>query len=303
MLSYYEPISSKDCIITIDKIRIQFSARNCLMSTPSVDSLLPFLIFKDEDSRQFMYKYHYQASYDYGKMDVFLQNNSKESSKSMIQVNPNKCFSDKMCLQDIKTILSYSTSYCIKSIDIAIDFPLLPELISIQKDQRALKTYSRSKTDKTEYLGKNRNKPGSVKKYDKAKESKLSAPLTRIEITADNPAGSDFRKKLSHYLPKTYIRQSTVGYIDLNSVKLNDTERVLATLLIDCPNKIMHFHSLGMKMQKKIEPFILSNEREYIYDIDLISQIAYNMISILTFDYSILKDGVFYVKPNRKFYA
>ena len=58
-----------------------------------------------------------------------------------------------------------------------------------------------------------------------------------------------------------------------------------------------------MKMQKKIEPFILSNEREYIYDIDLISQIAYNMISILTFDYSILKDGVFYVKPNHKFYA
>ena len=303
MLSYYEPISSKDCIITIDKIRIQFSARNCLMSTPSVDSLLPFLIFKDEDSRQFMYKYHYQASYDYGKMDVFLQNNSKENSKSMIQVNPNKCFSDEMCLQDIKTILSYSTSYCIKSIDIAIDFPLLPELISIQKDQRALKTYSRSKTDKTEYLGKNRNKPGSVKKYDKEKESNLSSPLTRIEITADNPASSDFRKNLSRYLPKTYIRQSTVGYIDLNSVKLKDSERVLAMLLMDHTDKIKYYHMLGKKMQKKIEPLILSDEVEYAYDINLISQVAYKMISILTFDYSILKDGVFYVKPNRKFYA
>ena len=136
------------------------------------------------------------------------------------------------------------------SIDIAIDFPLLPELISFQKDQRALKTYSRSKTDKTEYLGKNRNKPGSVKKYDKAKESKLSAPL-----------------------------------------------------LMDHSDKIKYYHMLGKKMQKKIEPLILSDEVEYAYDINLISQVAYKMISILTFDYSNLEDGIFYVKPNRKFYA
>ncbi len=170
-------------------------------------------------------------------------------------------------------------------------------------ERRVLKTFSRSKTDKTEYLGKGRNKPGCVKKYDKAKESKLSSPLTRIEITADNPTSSDFRKNLSRYLPKTYIRQSTVGYTDLSSVDLNKSERVLATLLMDHSDKIKYYHMLGTKMQKKIEPLILSNEKEYIYDIDLISWVAYKMISILTFDYSILKDGVFYVKPNRKFYA
>lgn len=301
MLSYYEPISSKDCIITIDKIRIQFSARNCLMNSPSVDSLLPFLIFKDEDSRQFMYKYHYESSYENGKMDVFLLNNSKESSKSMIQVNPNKCFYDVNCLEDIKSILSCSSSYSIKSIDIAIDFPVLTELISILKDQRALKTYSRSKVDRTEYLGKNRNKPGCVKKYDKAKESQLSSPLTRIEITAGNPASTDFIRKLSRYLPKTYIRQSTVKSIDLNSVDLKDSERVLAMLLMDHTDKIKYYHMLGKKMQKKIEPLILSDEVEYAYDINLISQVAYKMISILDFDFAELNDGVFYVKPGCKF--
>ena len=80
-----------------------------------------------------------------------------------------------------------------------------------------------------------------------------------------------------------------------------DSERVLAMLLMDHTDKIKYYHMLGKKMQKKIEPLILSDEVEYAYDINLISQVAYKMISILDFDFAELNDGVFYVKSGCKF--
>lgn len=179
--------------------------------------------------------------------------------------------------------------------DVAIDIPKSPDLISFLKDQRSSLQYSRGKNDQTEYLGKKRNKPGHVKKYDKAKESDLDHPLTRIEVTVGNPADCKFRNDLIRYLPETYVRVGTEDASDLDPVTLTDTEKVLVIALLSHPARIKLWNKLGKKMRIKIKPYIFSGIKEFNYDIDGVIKAANEMIRILSFDFARLENGIFKV--------
>ena len=186
-----------------------------------------------------------------------------------------------------------STSYFINQLDIAIDIPKSPDMISFLKDQRSSLQFSRGKNDHTEYLGKKRNKPGHVKKYDKAKESKIDHPLTRIEVTVGNPADQRFRDDLIRYLPETYIRVSTEKAVDLNSDTLNATEKVLIKALLSHPNRIALWSQMCKKEKEKIKPYIFSELENLNYDIETIIKVANEMISLLSFDFAKIEKGIF----------
>ena len=204
MLRYYNPLILNDSTISVDKLSIQFSAADELIDMINTNQYLnevfPWLIFSETDSRRYRFRYFYKVNYSTGIMTVMLCHNSNDQRKCRIEVNPNNCFNDPNCIQNIQKLLMYSTSYYINQLDIAIDIAKSPDMITILKDQRASFQFSRSKNDHTEYLGKNRNKPGHVKKYNKAPKCNLDHPLTRIEVTVGNPADQKFRKDLQRYI-------------------------------------------------------------------------------------------------------
>ena len=298
MVEYYNPKSTKENYITsVDKIIILFDATEDLVymikNGHDLSETFPWLKYKGTDTRTFRFRHHYIANYNNVNMTVMLCYNSKDHNKCRIELNPNKCFNDPNCIQNIQDLLKYSSSYSIDQLDIATDIPKSPDLVSIIKDQRSSFQYNRGKNDKTEYLGKKRNKPGRVKKYDKAKESKLDHPLTRIEVTVGNPAEPKFRNDLNRYLPEMYIKVGTDKAVDLNSTTLNDTERVLVELLISDPENIKHWNMLGRKMKDKTKPYVFSEYEKYEYDVDRIILAAEEMIKILNFDFVYLENGSF----------
>lgn len=299
MLGYYDPVISDGCTISVDRLSIQFNVIDDLVDMLRTDHYLkgvfPWLNYEDIDTRRYHFRYYYKVTYHSGIMTVMLCHNSNEQCKCRIEVNPNKCFNDPNCIHNIQELLMYSSEYYINQLDVAIDIPKSPDLISFLKDQRSSLQYSRGKNDQTEYLGKKRNKPGHVKKYDKAKESDLDHPLTRIEVTVGNPADCKFRNDLIRYLPETYVRVSTEKAVDLNSDTLNATEKVLIKALLSHPNGIALWSQMCKKEKEKIKPYIFSELENLNYDIETIIKVANEMISILNFDCARLENGIFKV--------
>lgn len=103
-----------------------------------------------------------------------------------LEFNPNKVARHD-CFRTILAYLNGNTNPMHQNIsryDLAIDYPCLRENAFITKDRRKYTQISNSASDKTEYLGIG-SQPGRVKLYNKQIESKLSYPLTRLELTLD----------------------------------------------------------------------------------------------------------------------
>ena len=97
-----------------------------------------------------------------------------------LEYNPNKLGEQGASL--IRYLVGHGVELEPVRYDLAIDFPVARDTVRMVKDGRK---YECCISDSmTEYLGQ-RNKPGRVKVYDKAAESGLSEPLTRVELTTD----------------------------------------------------------------------------------------------------------------------
>lgn len=77
--------------------------------------------------------------------------------------------------------------------DIAFDFPCKRDSIILIRDQRRSYRLFREDGSVTEYQGA-RQSHGSLKLYDKTKESSLTCDVTRCEITVDGGFAGDFSK-------------------------------------------------------------------------------------------------------------
>jgi hypothetical protein len=133
--------------------------------------------------------------------------------------------------------------------DLAVDLPVLRENVFLVKDRR-LYQERRHGSEYTQYLGKKSN-VGHVKLYNKQVESKLSHPLTRLELTLDPAARYDEINMPVAY----YIKDLQMTFDDM---KLTDTERfILNALLQGCGS----ISELGRKTREKMQS-IISNYTE-----------------------------------------
>lgn len=139
-----------------------------------------------------------------------------DESKGYIEFNPNKLHKQGLNLLD--HISDCCESVEVKRYDLAIDFPIAREEIRVIPDKRIYE-YTRENS-MTEYLGR-RSKIGRVKVYDKAAESGLDYPLTRVELTANSEWCVE---EIIKYLPDCYSPNN----VSFEGVKTNTKVAILA---------------------------------------------------------------------------
>ena len=193
-----------------------------------------------------------------------------------IEFNPNKTMSNYFVQPFLDFIKLHCHNIDVVRYDIAFDIPLPRELFALVKDRRkykkiySLELNNKDMSDFTEYLGVRSNN-GYVKLYNKQIESDLDSPLTRLEITLDK---LEYNNLIAE-MPTLNI----FTYNERDYSLLNDTERVLLTLLLNSDNTIQYLNSLGRYMKDKLQPFISDSfpinitESDFYHFITLINKI------------------------------
>ena len=263
-MKYYNSVITRDnLILSCDMVRIVFrfddytikKFNDYVFNLSLKDSKYDYRVYQSLAS--FSYRYMLNFKYDDSSFVVGLSFNgcNKESHKScFIEFNPNKCLSNNYVSPIIEFIKTYGRSLEFARYDFAIDIKCKRSFCSLSKDLRDYnKVYKIEKTsididNVTEYLG-HRNKNGFVKLYNKTKESNLDYDLTRLEITLDCFDYENFIKQL----PKVYFVKNMNLF---ESMYLNDTDRVLLSLLLQTDNASMYLKMLGRGKQDKYKKIL-----------------------------------------------
>ncbi len=285
-IPYYKPFLVDNTIYSIDRIHIIFTIEESFFNEiMNHENLLIYYIPKATTkgitlcSHQYYQTYNIKFGSSLMTVKMILQLSSFTYLCSL-EVNPNLCFCDKACIDTIAFLLSRSTSFHVRTLDVAIDIPLPRYLFRIQKDRRQKLTIQYSKTSSTEYCGK-RNNPGHCKLYDKSDEMKLNHNWTRVEITYGNPLCIDFLIKINAQLPIIKVQTSN-SILTETCEKLSSTDKVLITLFQktqDREFKSTQLKRLDYKKQKRLKPIIFADEKDFIFNIDVIKAIINNIVS------------------------
>ena len=175
-----------------------------------------------------------------------------EELEGFFECNPNKV---AHCLpfRDLhRMVLACCRRAELSRADLAFDYPVERWRVQVFKDRRNWSfvqntgaapslqdrdTYMDlvSRSGRTTYLG-TRSSPGYVKAYDKEKESGLSRPMTRVEITvggADTPTDLARRWPIMQVLPgdlADYNDASTAGLVFRLAARGEEAEAILAEM-------------------------------------------------------------------------
>lgn len=104
-------------------------------------------------------------------------------AQGFLEFNPNKLGDSPSFLRFLDWLRPFVSHCLVSRFDLAVDVPAERNSLRLAKHGRSL--YSCTVSDSlTEYLGR-RSSAGFVKVYDKAVESSLPFPLSRIELTCD----------------------------------------------------------------------------------------------------------------------
>ena len=289
---YLNPVTVDNQTYSIDKVKLSVVLPDELVDNILSDyqyllKMIPGITLKEPEEHSYRYRFPCEKSYydSFGNkiatVSMKFINNSKERLRcGIIEFNPNKCHEHEHIIDDVRTILSLTESYHFESLDFAIDIPINKMLVHLLKDKRAQLIYKASKDCSTEYLGKKRNDPGHVKLYNKSRESGLSTPWIRIEITVGDPSLPDWGQKLyDNWLPKVTIfdPKSLIP----QDIQLNDTEKVLLELLQYNPEKAVDWNRLGRKEKAKLKPLVFADQKYLEYNFDAINQVVQDMVSLL----------------------
>lgn len=237
LLEYYRPIyTDKGFALTIDKMTVDYRLAG------SADNLSILMQFLDVLPIRFAVDIHHWTSFKIGtfkeNFSIIFQNGNSfwlgvalnsvkpEWKRVRLEFNPNKCTGHTVFLEVLAFLNCHSRPMhtVIKRFDLALDIPVERFSVFLIKDSR---TYieRRHGQEWTQYLGAKSSTVGRVKLYNKAVESQLSYPLTRLEITLD-PA-TPFE---AIPWPKVYyIKQHQVNVTELH---LTDTERFILSALL-----------------------------------------------------------------------
>ena len=291
-IPYLNPVTVDNQTYSIDKVKLSVVlpdelVDNILSDYRYLSEMIPGITLKEPEEHSYRYRFPCEKSYydSFGNkvatVSMKFINNSEERLKcGIIEFNPNKCHEHEHIIDEVRTILSLTESYHFESLDFAIDIPINKMLVHLLKDKRAQLIYKASKDCSTEYLGKKRNDPGHVKLYNKSRESGLSTPWTRIEITVGDPSLPDWGQKLyDNWLPKVTFFDPK-GLIP-QDIQLNDTEKVLLELLQYNPEKAVHWNRLGRKEKAKLKPLVFADQKYLEYNFDAINQVVHGMVSLM----------------------
>ena len=183
-------------------------------------------------------------------------NSRKHSSDTdvVIEYNPNKCVESPILNYLIDNIFKDNKYVEVKSFDLAIDIPCnILDLNISQNGNMNRRIFDNGSDDKTYYFRKGKSN-GSIKIYNKRRESKLSYELTRYEITL-NP--NMYICDMSAYTvpSELFVPIRNIGNFQLGS-DLNGTDKVL---LLACMEHNDFLKMLGRKKREKIEQLLAEN--------------------------------------------
>ena len=137
------------------------------------------------------------------------------TGRGFIEFNPNKLMGLQVFAKFYEKLLGLCERVILERFDLAIDIPDRRVLFQLLRDRRKYEYHDSGSV--TEYLGL-KNKPGRVKLYDKAAESGLEIPLTRLELTCAGNWGLD---KVLEQLPTVLdFRKPHSGFKDVPSVAM-----------------------------------------------------------------------------------
>ena len=275
MLKYYNPKRDKNgYVYSCDMLRVSFDMRRDQVQNYNAyleNCLRTDICSYPQNFAQFKYRHLYTIDYgsEYSTMTVGLCFNGttrEENYKCFLEVNPNKCFDNEQCVQDIEVLLLHASVSNVTRFDLAIDIPYDRNLVYLRKDQRKYAFEMKSLEDKTEYLGV-RNNPGRVKLYNKTLESKLDNDLTRLEMTC----GSLFLSDVLSTIPYVWIQASQQKLMLDDDLTQNDM--VLVEAIQASPTPELYLKKLTYRKRVKIEPYVISGGTELEVDKNCICDI------------------------------
>lgn len=175
---------------------------------------------------------------------VGLNGKKIETDRCRAEFNPNKVGYDPVFVRLLQYLCNRTSASQRKVVrfDLAIDIPVAREHCFLVKDRR-LYIERRHGQEFTQYLGAKSSAVGRVKLYNKAIESNLDYPLTRLELTLD-PA-TPFEKVS---FPAVYYMDSPSLVID--DVRVTDTERFILNAIL---NGYGSLNDLGRKTRAKMK--------------------------------------------------
>lgn len=254
MLHYHNPIRTKDNLtLSVDNVVLDL-----YISHPDARDRL--MVFLDDLPIKYAVNVVYWNSFRPGTfreqfsiqmqdgnsfwLGVVLNGKKPEWGRCRLDFNPNKVAQHEV-FQKLLHFLIVNTRpmhRTIKRFDLAIDIPVARFSCFLVKDGRAY-IERRHGQEWTQYLGAKSSTVGRVKLYNKQVESKLSRPLTRLEITLD-PS-----------MPYEEVSFPTVYYLDdlqmvFDEAKATDTERFILNALLQGFGSL---NDLGRKTRAKIE--------------------------------------------------
>lgn len=159
-----------------------------------------------------------------------------------VEFNPAKVGEDAQFLAFYSPLVAVAKHIEFQRFDVAIDIPVARSRVRVVKDARRYVNYEYSAENRTEYLGL-RSNHGNVKIYNKAMESKLDYPLTRIEVTLDyeNASWNEFKR----LYPEIYVLDDR----PVDDLVANGTDLVL---LLACRENPEYIKLLPQIKRKKI---------------------------------------------------
>ena len=285
MLKYYnEIILNNNVIMSCDMLRLSFSMTETILT--KFNQYINSLILKHSNIN---IKYHTSLQLFQFRNLLQISNLSDNTSFALglgfnsptsngkstcfIEFNPNKTMPNYLVQPFLQFIKLHCHNIDVVRYDIAFDIPFPRELFSLVKDRRkykkiySLELNNKEMSDFTEYLGVRSNN-GYVKLYNKQIESELDSSLTRLELTLDK---LEYNNLIAE-MPTLNI----FTYNDRDYSLLNDTERVLLTLLLNSDNTIQYLNSLGRYMKEKLQPFIADS-----YPINITESDFYHFILLI----------------------
>ena len=209
-ISYHNPLSFPDMIVSIDNVRIRYTYRKktyvhdlgkqvdileYLFSELNSESLyMSFPI--DVHHREMNFRigcYQHTISYhldDGNSFAILLGRYTVNVSEKglapevVLDFNPNKTIGP-LIKRILGILYAHALEVSVQRFDLAIDFFVQRETLSLVRNPRSgYQKFIDQHGVITEYTGK-RSHHGAVKLYDKAAEVGISHPLTRLEITID----------------------------------------------------------------------------------------------------------------------
>ena len=275
MLSYFYKLSDNNFIYSCDMLRFRLHFSRDLIEKVALRfssyERLDVTIFPLRLS-SFSYRQLFKVDYEQSSMTVGVGFNGTSTDSffdGFLEVNPNKCFSSNLCIEDIKYIFSCCWGIDLVRWDLAIDIPAKRYLCKlIRNDRRTYSLIKNSSEDLTEYLGQT-STIGRVKLYNKSKESNLDYDLTRLEVTLPDLLSD---KNLSKLLPEVRL-QSFQQSFPFEFAQLNDTDRVLVELLRDSEYPDLYLKRLGRGKRSKLEKYIYYDCEPLRYSITTIFQV------------------------------